>query len=191
MDNGYSMYVEKQYWGIDVGKGYEITLTDASNLCGVYIRIIEGTVCNNLVFKPMITTDLSATYDDFVPYTGDRDTLTADVASLKNDLDNNHMMISKTHTFSGIQKSYKIKNLTSENQDFIITSIYRATGAATECDGNIVIHKETTNGIKVIKTFGASEVSVTYNSELNEINITTTKGYMTFIIQSNKNYIME
>lgn len=85
-DNGYSMYVEKQYWGIDVGKGYEITLTDASNLCGIYIRIIKDTVCNNLVFKPMLTTNLNATYDDFVPYTGDGDTLTADVASIKNDL---------------------------------------------------------------------------------------------------------
>lgn len=86
-DNGYSMYVEKQYWGIDVGKGYEITLTDASNICGVYIRIIKDTVCNNLVFKPMLTTNLDATYDDFVPYTGDGDTLTADVAEVKNDLD--------------------------------------------------------------------------------------------------------
>ena len=35
----------------------------------------------------MLTTDLSATYDDFVPYTGDGDTLTADVANVKNDLD--------------------------------------------------------------------------------------------------------
>lgn len=85
-DNGYSMYVEKQYWGIDVGEGYEIILTDASNLCGIYIRIIKDTVCNNLVFKPMLTTNLDVTYDDFVPYTGDGDTLTADVAELKNDL---------------------------------------------------------------------------------------------------------
>lgn len=39
------------------------------------------------IFKPMITTNLNATYDDFVPYTGDGNTLTADVAGLKNDLD--------------------------------------------------------------------------------------------------------
>ena len=110
---------------------------------------------------------------------------------LNSNLDKNHMIISKSHIFSGTKKSYTIKNLTSDSQDFIITSIYRNTGAASECDGNIVIHKETTSGIKVIKTFGASEVSVTYDSALNEINITTTKGYMTFIIQSNKNYIME
>ena len=139
----------------------------------------------------MITTNLDATYDDFVPYTGDGETLTHDVAELKNDLDNNHMMISRSHVFSGTKTSYTIRNLTDYNQEFIITSIYRAAGGASECDGNIIIYKEATNGIKVIKTSGASEVSVTYDSELNEINITTTKGYMTFIIQSDKNYIIE
>ena len=41
---------------------------------------------NNLVFKPMLTTNLSATYDDFVPYTGDSGSLNGDVAELKNDL---------------------------------------------------------------------------------------------------------
>lgn len=33
---------------------------------GILIR--SGTVCNNLVFKPMITPNLNATYDDFVSY---------------------------------------------------------------------------------------------------------------------------
>ena len=42
--------------------------------------------CDNLVIKPMLTTDLSATYDDFVPYTGEGETLTHDVAEIKNDL---------------------------------------------------------------------------------------------------------
>ena len=41
---------------------------------------------NNIIVKPMLTTNLSATYDDFVPYTGDGETLTHDVAELKNDL---------------------------------------------------------------------------------------------------------
>lgn len=34
------------------------------------IVISNGYTCNNLTFKPMLTTDLSATYDDFVPYSG-------------------------------------------------------------------------------------------------------------------------
>lgn len=33
-----------------------------------YIVVKSGIVCDNLVFKPMLTTNLDATYDDFVPY---------------------------------------------------------------------------------------------------------------------------
>mgnify|MGYP002508200986 CR=1 FL=1 len=40
---------------------------------------------------PMITTNINATADDFVPYTGDGDTLTADVAKMKNDVDNKYI----------------------------------------------------------------------------------------------------
>ena len=176
----------------DRGDGVIIT---GSNMpygnCNMAFVIYKGAVTDGMIIKPMLTTDLNATYNDFVPYTGDGDTLTHDVAELKNDLNNNHKIISKTYDFGGDKKSYTIKNLTTGSQEFIITSIFRNTGVACECDGNIVIHKETTNGIKVINTFGASEVSVTYDSALNEINITTTKGFMTFIIQSDKDYIME
>ena len=42
---------------------------------------------NNLVFKPMLTTNLDATYDDFVPYTGNTGSLNGDVSELKNDVD--------------------------------------------------------------------------------------------------------
>ena len=38
--------------------------------CIVYILISSGSSFENVIFKPMITTDLSATYDDFVPYGG-------------------------------------------------------------------------------------------------------------------------
>ena len=51
------------------------------------IHVDAGKTCNNVVIKPMLTTNLNATYDDFVPYTGDGETLTHDVAEMKNDLD--------------------------------------------------------------------------------------------------------
>ena len=54
----------------------------------IIISIMKGFTANNLVFKPMLTTNLNATYDDFVPYTGNGDTLTHDVAKIKNDLSN-------------------------------------------------------------------------------------------------------
>lgn len=42
---------------------------------------------NNLLFKPMLTTNLNATYDDFVPYTGDIGRLNGDVAELNKTVD--------------------------------------------------------------------------------------------------------
>nr|DAE36201.1 MAG TPA: Receptor Binding Protein [Caudoviricetes sp.] len=36
----------------------------------VHLDIGKGYTCNNLIIKPMVTTDVSATYDDFVPYSG-------------------------------------------------------------------------------------------------------------------------
>lgn len=82
----YSIYDDKNMiTGVadkgDGGKPYNPSVNPK-----LYISIEANVELNNLVFKPMLTENLNATYDDFVPYTGDGETLTADVASLKNDL---------------------------------------------------------------------------------------------------------
>lgn len=68
-----------------------VTLSDNDTLRQIWIDIKSGKSVNNLVIKPMITTDLNASYDDFVPYTGDGETLTHDVAEIKQDLTNNYL----------------------------------------------------------------------------------------------------
>lgn len=72
----------------DYGNGSIINKT--SNDTFKYLRIViyTGAILNNVVFKPMLTTNLSATYDDFVSYTGNTGRLNADVALLRNNLDN-------------------------------------------------------------------------------------------------------
>lgn len=50
----------------DIGGGTTVKKPNAN--CNVAIMISNGTVCNNVLFKPMLTTDLTATYDDFEPY---------------------------------------------------------------------------------------------------------------------------
>ena len=50
------------------------------------IVVLSGATLNDVVVKPMLTTDLNATYDDFVPYTGEGETLTHDIAEIKNNL---------------------------------------------------------------------------------------------------------
>ena len=90
-----------QFWGdpnspvYDVGNGDNIHFKSIAKDANIAIIIDTGIHANNLVFKPMLTTNLSATYDDFVPYTGDGETLTHDVAELKNDLGKNVSNIKK------------------------------------------------------------------------------------------------
>lgn len=52
----------------------------------IHMFFAQGTTANNLNKKPMITTNLNATHDDFVPYTGDTGRLNADVALLKSNI---------------------------------------------------------------------------------------------------------
>lgn len=73
----------------DYGDGADVSLSWVSTANNIKIIFVikAGYACNNLVFKPMLV-DASispdVTYDDFVPYTGEGDTLTADVATLSN-----------------------------------------------------------------------------------------------------------
>ena len=69
----YSMQVKKEntsgfLYGEDNGNGLIFTIIEESQIVCAYIRIQSGYTCNNLLFKPMITTNLNATYDDFVSY---------------------------------------------------------------------------------------------------------------------------
>ena len=67
----------------DFGSGVEFVANGTERFD---VGIMANYTCDNLVIKPMLTTNLSATYDDFVPYTGDGETLASDVADLKKDL---------------------------------------------------------------------------------------------------------
>lgn len=67
----YQLYLEGHLngtlnWLSDYGNGAS-GQRDAENVL-IRIRIGSGTVCNNLLFKPMITTDTSATYNDYEPF---------------------------------------------------------------------------------------------------------------------------
>lgn len=56
----------------DIGNG---SIINPSSYIIIAIAIRNGVTCNNLVFKPMITTDLTATYDDFEQYKGNTATI--------------------------------------------------------------------------------------------------------------------
>ena len=70
----------------------------------VKIVIMNATTISNAIIKPMITTNLDATYDDFVPYTGDTGKLNSDVAKLNSDL-SGKANSSHTHSINEIGSS--------------------------------------------------------------------------------------
>lgn len=60
---------------LDIGDGFILSLTKKTDLSFGLCCNEVGYTFNNLVFKPMLTTDLNATYDDFEPYKGQEATL--------------------------------------------------------------------------------------------------------------------
>lgn len=53
----------------DLGEGVNAKISPSASYIRVDFDIPDRASCNNLVLKPMLTTDLNATYDDFVTYT--------------------------------------------------------------------------------------------------------------------------
>lgn len=83
----------KGLFELNPGTGYDSNRTkDCSNVkyisVGIYGRLDEGKKLNNVIIKPMITTNLNATYDDFVPFTGTTGKLNGDVAELEKSNEN-------------------------------------------------------------------------------------------------------
>ena len=87
-----------QTYGIDRGNGSNFKITTSSPAKRVGINVPKGVTVDNIVFKPMITANLNATYDDFVPYTGDSGSLNGDVASLLKRIETLESLLNKTDT---------------------------------------------------------------------------------------------
>lgn len=72
-------------WKATLSSGNVFEVSESKPVLDVLAYISSDSVVNK-TFKPMVTTNLNATENDFVPYTGDGDTLTEDVAKVKNDM---------------------------------------------------------------------------------------------------------
>lgn len=84
-----------------VDKGTGAIINDVIDNGLLSITILAGETLPNIVVKPMLTTNLNATYDDFVQYTGDSGKLNGDVADLLNNLGNASYKDVSTSVVSG------------------------------------------------------------------------------------------
>lgn len=76
-------YMRLGGYASDYGNGCQASRSGSLWTNYITINIKSGTVCNNLVFKPMLTENLNATYDDFVSYSGSGKTLAENVGNSK------------------------------------------------------------------------------------------------------------
>lgn len=97
----------------DYGDGVNVKFSSATS--SVRILVTEGTVCNNLVFKPMLTTNLQADYSQFVPYTGSTGRLNSDVAEIKSKI------MCGTFTFTPTMTQFSDNKLYADRKDKSIT----------------------------------------------------------------------
>lgn len=59
-------------WATDKGDGFVFnTIDDKVTTFSLRFEFLPNTTFDNVVFKPMLTADLQATYDDYVEYSGD------------------------------------------------------------------------------------------------------------------------
>lgn len=104
---------------VDLSNGAIFTVPSDATAPNVAVVFYSGYTANNLTFKPMLTTNLNATYDDFVPYTGDAGSLNGDVADLRSDVDG--MGVAHKHSF------FETVEVTVNNNDYIY-DFYLADG---------------------------------------------------------------
>ena len=110
---------DSQHLVDDYGAGASLVECKGAKDTEVRFVIYEGKTVTNQIFKPMITTDPFATYDDFVQYTGSSGMLNNDVSKIVNQL-NDHTVLSDvpasakfTDTITGVQNNL-VSTLTKE-----------------------------------------------------------------------------
>ncbi len=103
----------------------------------VTILVKSGQTLKNVQFKPMVTTNLNATYDDFVPYTGDNGKLNSDVADITRDvvtINSDVADIKSIYSSNSVNLGRKTNSITGEKSSTFGESLI-ASGYASHAEG--------------------------------------------------------
>lgn len=146
----------------------------------ISMQVISGYTCDNLVFKPMLTTNLSATYDDFVPYTGDTGKLNGDVAelnktvdTLKKSVSDGKTKVANAITGKGVETATDATfDVMAENIGKIDTELHGATLAVSTSDNELF-------GKTVTLTLNGANVGTT---------VFASNGKCSFVVQNPGTY---
>ena len=158
----------------DLGSGITFKVPTNVSETNVAVAITSGTVLSNIVIKPMITTNLNATYNDFVSYTGDTGRLNADVALLKNNVNNRIDNIGKVelNTVYGADNIKTLNIDTIQNQNGYIlccqNTYLQGTSPTTVIGGNTflligfssIVNQKPRFGAQLAIGFGSNKIAI-------------------------------
>lgn len=113
----------------------------------LYIQVAAKATVNNIVFKPMITTDLSATYDDYEPYTGGKPSPSPEypqeIVSVGDSGSIEVNVIGKNLTDIYGYSAYGIDNPEEER---VLSNAYGTTLNTTEKTDKLIVNQEIVDG---------------------------------------------
>lgn len=116
----------------------------------ILIVVYMNYTVNNLVFKPMLTTNLNANYDDFVPFTGTTGKLNGDVAELEKS--NEGKMGKENPTGTGAFSMNRKANTTVGDYSTTEGSNCEASAICSHAEGADTIAKESCSHAEGNKT---------------------------------------
>lgn len=167
---------------VDTGSGVTFT-TNESLSFQIFIDIANGTTLNNVIIKPMITTDTSLTYNDFEKYTGGIPSPNPDYPQV-------------IHTITGDNKINVCgKNLAYRELEGKYRAVSNNGGIQTNVDFNSYIASVNANTNYVAKSFeGEKNFSnlCFFDKDMNYLSgmgFTGNNPYRTFTTPNNCRYI--
>lgn len=118
----------------------EFTITeDSPVVTPILFYNSSEAISGTIIIKPMITTNLNATIDDFVPYTGDTGQLNKDVAELRSDVDGlgDDLVTGRIQLLANFTSDYYryIEPVAGKNQILVPPIIVNGTSTSFDSSG--------------------------------------------------------
>ena len=162
----------------EFGDGSVYTSKTGQSNKAVRVIVNKGFTCDNLVFKPMLTTNLNATYDDFVPYTGNTGQLNSDVAEVQIALDSK---AESSHTHSNYAQN-AFSKVYCGGKEALIEAGTKNDSLTINPGNNISIMTDSVN-----KSFTISATDTNTDTKVTNTLAKTTKAYVTGTTSSTTN----
>lgn len=181
-------------WFQDIGNGSIIDTIDGELIVAVFrIDILKDCTCDNLTFKPMLTTNLEATIDDFVPYTGSTGKLNSDLAEVKAEVSDLTQTVANKADNTRVNDVYRaVKGMIATIETTSTASQPYTVGQYLTYNGQL---REVTSAIAQGDTISNSNTKVTnvgteiqqINADLSDISNTIGNTAITFYTTTDAN----